>query len=173
MSGSRDDGSSGLRGESLRLTFADILGIVFGFAVCFFLCLSGNVVDHAGIGIRYLCRRRDEGCTVSPATSIFRVVGFTGQRVVSQLELANSRRVHYTNLELDWRGRQFHSVALEHWWLGTRRLSCRANVWCPQDARGRSSHATGLPVGTDVHVGAVHHTQIGIYRFVSLARTPR
>jgi hypothetical protein len=33
--GLRDDGSSGLRRESLRLTFTDMLGIVFGFAVCF------------------------------------------------------------------------------------------------------------------------------------------
>jgi hypothetical protein len=33
--GSRDDGSSEFRRESPRLTLADMLGIVFGFAVCF------------------------------------------------------------------------------------------------------------------------------------------
>jgi len=33
--GSRDDGSSGFRDEPLRLTLTDMLGIVFGFAVCF------------------------------------------------------------------------------------------------------------------------------------------
>ena len=33
--GSREDGSSGFRVEPLRLTLTDMLGIVFGFAVCF------------------------------------------------------------------------------------------------------------------------------------------
>jgi hypothetical protein len=35
MIGSRDDGTSGFRGEPLRLKLTDMLGIVFGFAVCF------------------------------------------------------------------------------------------------------------------------------------------